>query len=132
MTTTPKTVKLDRDAFEASIIAQHDDEDYDESGYVAFVVGKTAYIARYSHCSCFGTWTALDRSDHSIRGGGNLIYEWSGTVIQLISMARKKMDPALTGRVASPEDNDYDHLMAVYEQVIEWDKRGRRGHSTRS
>lgn len=43
---------MKREDFENSVIAQDDDNDYQESGYVACVFsGGKAAITGYSHCS---------------------------------------------------------------------------------
>ena len=48
-----------RPDFQRTIIAQDDDNGYQESGYVACVDGDWAGLTSYSHCSCFDTFTAL-------------------------------------------------------------------------
>lgn len=108
----------------AAVIAQDDDGDYDESGWVAWVVGDVAYLGNYGHCSCYGTFDALCGG-----GVGDCInegtpsFQWSGTVAALIALAESKGDPNMAGRTADPKDCDYDHLMNVYAQVIEWSKK---------
>ena len=109
--------KEQRDLFEKSIIAQDDDKDYSESGWVAVVVGDWAAISRYSHCSCFGTW-----DDLTGEGGSDPRWDWQGTVKQLIKMAKDCADPAIPKRKADEKDYDYDHLVEVYRQVLEWHK----------
>mgnify|MGYP003441914660 CR=1 FL=1 len=107
-----------------AVIAQCDDKDYQESGWVAWVVGDCAYLGHYFHCSCYGTFDSLCGG-----GVGDSIEEgtpsfgWSGTVSELIALAESKGDPNMAGRTADTKDYDYDHLMNVYEQVIEWSKR---------
>jgi len=120
-------MKINIKVFEKSIIAQDDDCDYDESGYVACVFEDgSAAIFNYSHCSCYGTWEALsgqsdyywaedttepeDREIHPV---------WEGRKEELYVLAKAKMDPSHPGRPASEEDYDYDHLMKVYKQVLE-------------
>lgn len=115
--------KGQKDLFRKSIIAQDDDNDYSETGWVAVVVGKWAALTKYGHCSCYDTWA-------SITGGGISDYEgpnephwdWQGTVKQLIKMAKSCADPAMPKREADEKDYDYDHLVEVYRQVLEWDK----------
>ena len=94
------------------IIAQDDDNDYSESGWVVIKDNKeNKYaIGRYSHCSCYGTWSAI--AD----------WDWVGTLRSLLKLARNKLDPNMPERKADPEDYDYNHLMNVYNQVLEWDK----------
>jgi hypothetical protein len=110
--------KEQKDLFEKSIIAQDDDNDYSESGWVAVVVDNWAAISRYSHCSCFGTWDDLTDECSS-----NPRWDWQGTVEQLVKMAQNCADPAMPKREANKEDYDYDHLSEVYRQVLEWDKK---------
>lgn len=94
------------------IIAQDDDCDYSESGYVIIydVVEKKYAIGRYSHCSCYGTWSALGD------------WSWIGSKRQLIKMAKNKLDPDMPERKADPADYDYDHLEEVYKQVLKYFK----------
>lgn len=106
---------LTKESFREHIIAQHDDEDYDEGGYVAVVAGKDAALAQYHHCSCFGT-----TSDLWDDGKARMKWTWVGTVKEMVAMAEVKRDPAMPDRVANPEDSDYDHLMEVYAQVLKW------------
>jgi hypothetical protein len=104
---------------EIIVVAQDDDEDYSESGWVAFTIDYTTfYLARYSHCSCFGTWTALADD-----GGGTLSANWSGTRDELIRMATESLDPDMPTRQSNAEDYDHDHLVKVYAQIIEWAKQ---------
>lgn len=113
---------ITNDAFRAAVIAQDDDKDYDEFGWVACVFPNgQAAIGQYGHCSCYGTFEAL------CAGGigdyfeaGNAVFTWVGTVSELVAMARRKADPAIPHRESIPEDYDHDHLIAVYEQVIAW------------
>lgn len=108
----------------SKVIAQSDDNDYQESGWIAVVDGKKAALGNYSHCSCYGTWTALGGGGLS-SSGGDPIFEWEGSVTELIHMAKRKADPCVPSREANPEDYDYDHLMDVYQQILTWDKKGR-------
>lgn len=96
------------------IIAQDDDNDYEESGYVAFLKDGKAFLARYSHCSCYGTWES-----------GAIRTTWDGTTDDLVKLARDGGDPDMPGRLSSPDDSDHDHLMETYRQIIEWDANGR-------
>lgn len=116
-----------RRQFQAAIIAQDDDNDYSESGYVAVVVGDQAALASYGHCSCYGTWDSLC-------GGGVGDYfdedsvqsprwDWEGSVDELVRMAARRADPRLPQRDANPEDYNYDHLVKVYDEVIAWDRK---------
>jgi len=111
--------------FESAIIAQDDDDDYEESGYVAVVAGEFAALTAYSHCSCYGTWTAICGSDYSSADITKQQWDWQGTPDELVSMAVRDADPVVTERKADDADCDYDHLSEVYKQVIAWDERGR-------
>ena len=101
--------------FRHYIIAQDDDCDYSESGWVACVKDDWAGLASYSHCSCFGTWEAMDGK-----------FSWEGTPEQLVAKAREEHDPIIDGKKASTADYDYDHLMVVYGQILEWAKNNIR------
>lgn len=106
----------DSEQFRQLIIAQDDDCDYSESGWVAVVQGKYAGLARYSHCSCYGTWTSI--TDHT-----GALWLWQGTVTQLVKLAKNKKDPAIPKRDANPHDYDYNHLIKVYKQIGEWTEK---------
>lgn len=94
----------------ASIIAQDDDNDYQESGWLCRYLGDDMYgLVRYGHCSCYDTWEAV--SDESP--------DWEGTREEILDMARNKRDPYFPERESDPKDYDYDHLMAVYQTIIE-------------
>jgi hypothetical protein len=111
--------KGQRDLFEKSIIAQHDDEDYSESGFVAVRVGDWCALAAYSHCSCYGTWASITGGGISDDEGPNdPDWTWEGTWEQLKNLAVRTADPAIPGRTAQPDDSDYDHLCEVYKQIL--------------
>lgn len=114
-----------RDDLQNLTIAQDDDNDYQESGYIAVYDGKRCALARYSHCSCYGTWTALGGGDYSKPGNGSITWDWFGTKRQLLKMAREKLDPhaPFGTRKAEEKDYDYDHLMNVYQQILEWHEK---------
>lgn len=96
------------------IIGQDDDNDYDESGYVAWIDKQgNANLMHYSHCSCYGTWEDFVKAD------------WTGTLDDLVKMAVLKTDPDMLTREADPKDYDYDHLMKVYSEIIKWHNEGR-------
>lgn len=110
----------EQDKFRESIIAQHDDDDYQESGYVVVRIGDWCAVARYSHCSCFGTWASLTGDGMGDdEGPSDPQWDWQGTYDQLLDMARRKADPVMPERNAEPDDYDYDHLCEVYRQVLE-------------
>lgn len=111
-------VTIPRDKFGAAVIAQDDDNDYQESGWVACILDGRAYLARYSHCSCFGTESALAGGGVSDMGEAMLTMDWEGTPAELLAMARRKADPNMPDRTSVDADYDHDHLMKVYEQVI--------------
>ena len=117
-------MRLTKEEFENSIIAQDDDEDYSESGYVACVFpdGQAA-LGHYGHCSCYGTFEDLcggGISDYFSEGDAS--FTWLGTVVELVALAERKGDPGLPNRAANTKDYDYDHLMSLYEQILEWNK----------
>jgi hypothetical protein len=118
----------DRNDLQNITIAQDDDNDYEESGYIAVYDGKRCALARYSHCSCYGTWTALNGGDYSKTGNG-ITWDWFGSKRQLLKMAREKLDPhaPFGTRKADEKDYDYDHLMNVYQQILEWHEKTKRG-----
>ncbi len=119
-------VHITREQFEQGIIAQDDDNDYSESGYVATIIDGVAHLARYGHCSCFGTFEDVcggGISDYYEQGEASFV--WSGTPDELVAMARGGMDPDMPSRKANAEDYDHDHLEAVYRKIIAWDDRGR-------
>lgn len=112
--------KLD---FLNNIIAQSDDEDYSESGWVCWKYQDKYYLARYSHCSCYGTYEALSEQDsgYSVFDDAfisNLNYSWHGTREELLDLVKNKRDPDMIEREANLDDYDYDHLMDVYDQII--------------
>jgi len=121
--------KGQRDLFRQSIVAQDDDCDYSESGWVAVVVGDWAALTKYGHCSCYDTWADITGGGISDNEGPEEPrWDWQGTVDGLVRLAKNKLDPALTDRVASTEDYDYDHLMKVYEQILDWSNRRNNSH----
>jgi uncharacterized protein (TIGR02996 family) len=110
--------------FQKSIVAQDDDNDYDESGYVVVRVGDWCAMARYSHCSCYGTWASITGGGISDSEGPNHpCWDWQGTWEKLLDMANRKADPAMPDRGADPSDYDYDHLCNVYQQILEAEAR---------
>lgn len=121
--------EMTREDFRKMIIAQDDDNDYSESGWVALVNGRQAALATYGHCSCYSTFTSLcggGISDTYKSGKPRLT--WRGTPAELVRMAARRADPAMPDRDADPKDYNYDHLVNVYDAVLEWDrKRTRRG-----
>ncbi len=112
---------LTRDTFRSNVIAQADDEDWQESGWVAVLYAGVAYLTRYGHCSCYGTWTAIcgggvNKSAESLPDNW---YVWSGTPAELLDMAVRRADPAIPEREMDNRDHDAHHLRAVYAQLIE-------------
>lgn len=105
--------------FDRSIIAQDDDNDYDEAGWVCVRIGDWCALARYSHCSCYDTWASITGGGISDSEGPNdPAWDWQGAYKDLLVMATERRDPTIPDRIADPQDHDYDHLMKVYEQVI--------------
>lgn len=99
------------------IIAQDDDNDYSESGWVAVYDPNTnkCGLGHYSHCSCYGTWENLKNG-----------WDWEGTPRELAKLAKNKLDPDMPEREMSVEDFDYDHLITVYNEVLIWYKNRRK------
>jgi len=106
---------LTYDNFREYVVAQDDDCDYSESGWLALIHEGTAYLARYGHCSCYDTLEGLGIDKNYMSSNW---FVWSGSVDGLISMAERKADPAMPERIADSEDCDYDHLMTVYKDVL--------------
>ena len=107
--------RMTSEEFRECVIAQDDDCDYQESGWVAGILDGVAFLAHYSHCSCFNTFEALT-NDGSV---GIPDVDWEGSPEALRLMAHRKLDPSMPGRVSDPNDRDYDHLMEVYRGVLE-------------
>ena len=123
-----------REDFQSLIIAQGDryDDDtacYDNGGYVVVFDGKEAAIARFGHCSCYGTFTAVAGGDYGSSGSVPLIFDWYGTLDELLKMARYKLDPHFTlgSRKADPADYDHCYLMFAYGKVLEWNRNRKKG-----
>lgn len=108
--------------FRDHIIAQHDDEDWRESGWVIVVKGDEAAIAHYGHCSCYDTWDDLVESNdhHTTNELPRMRWDWTGSVAELRTIVFNDRDPFMPERTANPEDNGYDHLAACYQQAIQW------------
>ena len=107
---------LDWESFRNYVIAQDDDNDYQESGWVTVRDGNWCGLALYSHCSCDDTLDVLrSGGENNIR---NLRWNWTGTWLQLRRLAREQGDPDMPGRKADPKDCDFDHLSAVYQQIL--------------
>lgn len=105
--------------FGKSIIAQDDDNDYSESGWVAGILDGVAYLAHYSHCSCYGTFEDLCGGGISDSfSSGTIRVNWEGTPAELVAMAQRKADPDMPERIITEEDYDGDHLLKVYAQVL--------------
>lgn len=110
-----------REDFDRAVIAQDDDNDYDESGYVVAVDGTDAGIASYSHCSCFGTFESLCGGGISDSyDKGDITWTWFGSVAELVRLAANGLDPNMPERAVNPADYDADHLLKCYEQVLAW------------
>lgn len=92
------------------VIAQDDDNDDQESGYIAAIKDGRAALTRYSHCSCYGTRDYVDENLEK--------WDWSGTPQELLTLAERGCDPDMPSRQASPDDCDYEHLIHVYNQII--------------
>ncbi len=94
------------------IARESDDESYSASGWVACVNGEKAEMSAFSHCSCYDTWDGLGAS-------------WTGTVDEMLSMAKEELCPVMPSRKLNSDDYDYNYVIGLYKQIIEWDKNGR-------
>ncbi len=103
-------------------ISRNATDDYDCSGYIVVTDGINAAITRFGHCSCYGTYTAIQGRDNSIT------FDWTGSVDELVKMARYKLDPhySLGRRKAKQDDYDYGYLIACYQDVLKWNKNNRK------
>ncbi len=121
---------ITRKQFESAIIAQDDDNDYSESGWLAVIIGGDAALAKYGHCSCYGTWESLNGGGISDHFEGEELrspaWDWSGTPDDLVTLAKLNGDPFIPGRTSDPNDIDADHLAKVYAQIVAWDAAGRK------
>jgi hypothetical protein len=108
----------DRDIAENYIIAQDDDEDIYESGYVVLDRDGECLIGCYSHDSCYGTWDGESMDCPGLSNSLSGTWLWMGNRDELIDMAKMGVDPCMPPRLANSKDFNYDHLMAVYQQVI--------------
>ena len=88
--------------------------EYDTYGYVVLVRDNDAAIVHASHCSCYGTWDQ-----------GETPLDWTGTVDELVELARSKGDPDMLGRELKETDYGADYLLAVYRDILVWDAKGR-------
>lgn len=123
-----------RDKFKQCIIAQGDsNEMYENSGYVAVVDGKFAAIARFGHCSCYGTWTSICGGGITSGGcdTGEPVWDWKGTVAQLVKLAKVKADFNLPGRTVNDDDCDSQYLLETYRQIVEWDEKRKADKAAR-
>lgn len=114
------TIRMTDDEFRSHIIAQDDDDDYSESGYVVIRISNDlCFLSSYGHCSCYGTATSLRGGDYGdCKSDEFMVFQWRGTWAELVDMAKRTADPALPDRTADPEDYDYDHLVSVYSQIL--------------
>lgn len=126
-----KVQKVTGKEFKESIIAQDDDGDYRESGYVACVFKRGderfACLFHYSHCSCYDTWASICGGGISNYPEENEIMEpawdWLGSVEELVEKAKNDMDPTLGWRKNDDRDDDVDHLREAYRQILEWHEK---------
>ena len=122
--------KQDRDKFLDHVIAQDDDNDCEENGWVAVVIGDWAALTSYGHCSCYDTWASITGGGAGIEPRHDPKWDWTGTVSDLVKLARETRDPVMPDRAMDEKDCDFDRLMKVYAQIIEWDQRGRANLDT--
>lgn len=104
---------------DVQVIAQADDNDYQESGYVVVLDKSGVYhIGSYSHCSCYGTWDGGDYGSGHRDGVLSGSWLWEGSGEELVKLAKERRDPSMPERPADSKDYDYSHLIDVYEQVL--------------
>lgn len=96
---------------------------YENSGYLVFREGNNAYITRFSHCSCNGTWDGGWGSDHEYLEG----HDWAGAVDELIQLARAKEDLGLKGKPLDIDEYGAREVLKMYELILEWDNNGQDG-----
>lgn len=113
-------MNITQEDFYKFVVGQDDDDDYEESGYVAVVKDDEAAISRYGHCSCYGTWTSLCNGGVNDSHQERPEFQWTGTVHELLFMACFGSDVSMPDRKATEDDYDFDHLVGVYKQVIQW------------
>lgn len=115
------TVYMTREEFDNSIIAYiGGDEPYENSGYIAFTKDNVYYLTGFSHCSCYGTFTAICGGGYSHNDNINYInYFWKGSLIELINLAKNSLDPYLPTRTIESQDFDSQQLLELYRQIIE-------------
>lgn len=92
-------------------------EEYENSGYIAFVNGDKAAIAQFGHCSCYGTWTSICGGGVNDSGDGVPRLDWEGTVAELQAMAERNADPIMPERECNPADYDHDRKLSMYAGV---------------
>jgi hypothetical protein len=118
--------KLSYSEFSDSLIARNaSDVDYESWGYVVAYNGEQAGIARFSHCSCYGTYESL----LGRKKAAGICWDWVGSLEELLKMARYKLDPHWTlgkSRKADPADSDYCYLMACYKEILKWNKTNQK------
>lgn len=108
----------------ANKICESTHGDYSASGYVVCVDGALdkAAIGNVSHCSCYGTW------EYSSGEPDGCTEVWSGTVSELIELARNNADPAMPSRPINDQDYDAGDLKACYLEVLEWHEKRLLGY----
>lgn len=117
-------VRMTGGEFRMSIVAQDDDNDYQESGWVVCKVrrGETDYglVGVYGHCSCYDTWVDLCGGGISDYYGDDEVMEpqfaWIGSWEAVEWMARYGIDPKSLRPI---DDNTYnrDHLESCWRQI---------------
>jgi hypothetical protein len=85
--------------------------DYENGGWVALVNKETNHAAlmTFSHCSCYGTWEAID-GDTPV---------WDGTIAEMFAMAQENRDPSLPSRVREEGDICDNELDILYKEIME-------------
>lgn len=105
---------LNYEEFSQYTVARSADDDCQPSGCIAVVLPSgMCGVSRFSHCSCNGTHYSLGGEN------GMLCYDWTGSFKEMLYMAVRKTDLVVSGRPLNPEDYDYMHVNAVFEQLCE-------------
>lgn len=120
-------IKITEELFKKSIIAQKDDDDYEESGYVVLNIDNTIYLFDYSHCSCYSTFEVItDFNDQSYNDEGDkeanidIMPLFEGSIEDFKAMAIHKSDLHMPERKSHLDDCDYEKLHSVYTQFLKW------------
>lgn len=112
--------------FSDAIIARSYSRDEEQSyihGYLACVFPNGyAGLSSYGNSDTVHPFFSICQGisyDESIREG-TPDWQWYGTIDELVSLAFHKKDPCMPERIASSLDSDYDLLIEVYSQILDY------------